>query len=171
MFKKIILITTIISLVFLNGNKKDCIIEEEIFYTQQMINEESRILIENKKEAIKNLKNSKKRIEIEPDFELEDLGEYKITAYCPCEICCGKWAGLNLTASGAKPQSNHTIACNSLPFGTEIMLNDIIYTVEDRGGGLKNKQIDIYFDTHEEAWNYAANSKQYQKIYKIKRNK
>ena len=98
---------------------------------------------------MKNIKNLMKVAAVVGDEEkilrdlYEDLGEYKITAYCPCKICCGKWSGLNLTASGATPQSNHTVACNSLPFGTEIMLNDIIYTVEDRGGGLKNKQIEV----------------------------
>ena len=27
-------------------------------------------------------------VEPEPEY----LGEFRITAYCSCEICCGKWA-------------------------------------------------------------------------------
>ena len=79
------------------------------------------------------------------------LGEYTLTAYCPCEKCCGKTDGI--TASGAKAKSNHTIAADIslLPFGTIVEINGIEYTVEDIGGAVKGNHIDIFFDTHEEA--------------------
>ena len=31
------------------------------------------------------------------------------------------------------------------------MIDDIVYTVEDKGGGVDGKKVDIYFATHEEA--------------------
>ena len=74
-----------------------------------------------------------------------------MTAYCPCEKCCGKTDGI--TASGAKAKANHTIAADIslLPFGTIVEINGIEYTVEDIGGAVKGNHIDIFFDTHEEA--------------------
>lgn len=77
-----------------------------------------------------------------------------ITAYCPCEKCCGKTNGI--TASGAKATANHTIAAPSnYPFGTKIEIENYgIYTVEDRGGAIKNNRIDIFMNSHQEALNF-----------------
>lgn len=86
---------------------------------------------------------------------LESLGVYKITAYCACKKCCGKTDGI--TASGTKAKAGRTIAApKNIPFGTKIMINGHIYTVEDRGGAIKGKRIDIYFDTHEEALKFGV---------------
>lgn len=87
------------------------------------------------------------------DMNLEYLGIYTLTAYCSCEECCGKSDGI--TASGVKARSNHTIAAPSeFAFGTKLMINGIEYTVEDRGGAIKDKRIDVYFDSHQEAINF-----------------
>lgn len=87
------------------------------------------------------------------DMSLEYLGLYTLTAYCSCEECCGKADGI--TASGVKATSNHTIAAPSeFAFGTKLMINGKEYTVEDRGGAIKDKRIDIYFDSHQEAINF-----------------
>ena len=85
-----------------------------------------------------------------------DLGEFKLTAYCACEKCCGKSDGI--TASGAKVQQGITVAADTdiLPFGTKVVINDHEYTVQDRGGAIKGNRIDIYFDTHEEALEFGV---------------
>lgn len=79
------------------------------------------------------------------------LGYFDLTAYCPCKKCCGKSDGI--TASGTKATAGRTIAADTryLPFGTEVYIYGQKYIVEDRGGAIKGKHIDIYFDTHEEA--------------------
>lgn len=78
------------------------------------------------------------------------LGEYTLTAYCACEKCCGKWSKYKKTASGTTPEQGRTVACVSLDFGTIININGEDYIVEDTGH-LEEKQIDIYFESHEEA--------------------
>lgn len=95
------------------------------------------------------------RIIVETKEELTSLGEYKLTAYCSCEKCCGKWAEFNLTASGTTPVQGRTVACNSLEFGTEIVINGDHYIVEDTGN-MNNNVIDIYFNSHEEALNFGV---------------
>lgn len=85
------------------------------------------------------------------DKVLVSLGEYRISAYCPCEKCCGWNTGI--TASGTQATAGRTAAMNGVPFGTKIVIDGHEYTIEDRGGGLGSKIIDIYFDTHEEALN------------------
>ena len=89
--------------------------------------------------------------EKKPDRVLVSLGEYRISAYCPCEKCCLKSDGI--TASGTQATEGRTAAMNGVPFGTKIVIDGHEYTVEDRGGGLGSKIIDIYFNTHEEALN------------------
>lgn len=89
--------------------------------------------------------------EKKPDRVLVSLGEYRISAYCPCEKCCLKSDGI--TASGTQATAGRTAAMNGVQFGTKIVIDGHEYTVEDRGGGLGSKIIDIYFDTHEEALN------------------
>lgn len=90
------------------------------------------------------------------DSVLTYLGEWTCTAYCPCSECCGQWA-TGCTASGVLATPNHTVACGILPFGTQIVIDDVIYTVEDTG--VDGAWIDIYFDSHEEALAYGMQTK------------
>ena len=74
------------------------------------------------------------------------LGNYKLTFYCNCRKCCGKWSG-GPTASGTMPAEGRTVACGSLPLGTRILIaGQGEYIVEDRG--VKGKHIDIYMNSH-----------------------
>lgn len=75
---------------------------------------------------------------------------WTLTAYCACEKCCGKWSKYKKTASGTTPEEGRTVACVSLDFGTIININGEDYIVEDTGR-LTETQIDIYFESHQEA--------------------
>lgn len=83
----------------------------------------------------------------------KSLGKFKITHYCNCSICCGKYAGMGLTASGAKLQAGTTIAVDPkvIPYGTKITINGHTYIAQDCGGGVKGNHIDIYCSSHKEA--------------------
>ena len=37
-----------------------------------------------------------------------------------------------------------------IPFGSKLMINGVVYTAEDRGGGVRGNHIDIFFNTHGE---------------------
>lgn len=102
----------------------------------------------------------------EPQETFVSLGEFKLTAYCPCTKCCGKWGEnrptdangnmIVVTASGRYAKENWTVAADTsmLPFGTRIYINGYEYEVQDRGGAIKENRIDIYFDDHQEALNF-----------------
>lgn len=112
---------------------------------------------------VKNeLLNSKNELNQELN-EWENIGEFKITAYCSCEKCCGVWAenrpnGVVYTASGEKAEAGKTIAVDTsvIPFGTEVKIGDVIYTAQDTGSAVKGNVIDVYYDSHEEALNHGA---------------
>ena len=75
---------------------------------------------------------------------------FKVTAYCPCAKCCGKQTGI--TASGTRATAGRTIAASGqFSFGTKLLINGQVYTVEDRGGAIKGNKIDIYMDSHAQA--------------------
>lgn len=107
------------------------------------------LALEQKEKDAIIIKEAEAKKEEEP--ELVSLGVYKISAYCPCVKCCGKTDGI--TASGTQATAGRTAAMNGVPFGTRIVIDGHEYIVEDRGGGLGKKIIDIYFDSHEEALN------------------
>ena len=96
------------------------------------------------------------------EVEYEELGTYRLTAYCACSSCCGKSDGI--TASGTKAQAGRTIAASKqFSFGTQLLINGNTYTVEDRGNFGSNT-IDIYMDNHSDALNFGV---QYEKVYEV----
>lgn len=76
-----------------------------------------------------------------------------VTHYCACTKCCGPNAQ-GITASGKRVAEGMVAMSSHYPFGTQIMINGVMYTVEDRGGsGIENdiSRVDIYVADH----NYA----------------
>ena len=82
----------------------------------------------------------------------------EVTAYCPCEKCCGPDAQ-GITASGKLVSYNagRFVAADTrlLPFGTKLQIpgygGDLPVEVIDRGGAIKGQKLDVFFPTHEEA--------------------
>ena len=99
----------------------------------------------------------------ENDSELIYLGDYKLTAYCACEICCEEFA-LNrpkdangnpivYTASGTVAQQGRTIGVNPevIPYGTEVYIEGQGWFVAEDTGVIQGQHIDIYMGSHEAA--------------------
>jgi 3D (Asp-Asp-Asp) domain-containing protein len=82
------------------------------------------------------------------------LGQYTIYAYCPCAKCCGKENGI--TASGTIATEGRTVAAD-LPFGTKIYIDGVgERIVEDRGGRIKGKTIDLFMSDHNSALQFGV---------------
>lgn len=107
-----------------------------------------------------------------PEPKIISLGEYKLTAYCSCEKCCGKWAKnrpidedgnpIVYTANMSVAKQGVTVAAdtNVLPFDSKILIDGHEYTVQDRGGAIKGNRIDVYFESHEEALQFGVQHKE-----------
>ena len=97
----------------------------------------------------------------EPD---EFLGVFEATAYCDCDYCSG---GYKKTYAGTIPQPNHTIAADLdlFPLGTKLLIDGIVYTVEDKGSNVVDEHVDIFFATHEEAYAFGRKNV---KVYSVK---
>lgn len=124
-----------------------------------------------------------KTIEIETDKEIDaqviesiSLGEFKLTAYCSCKICCNEYAlnrpidedGNEIVygAIGERLIEGYSIAVDPdiIPYGAEIIINGHTYKAQDCGGAIKGNRIDIYFENHEDALEFGV---QYANVYAI----
>ena len=87
--------------------------------------------------------------------KLIDMGEFKITAYCPCEGCSDGWG--RRTYSGKTAEAGRTIAVDRsvIDIGSKVKIGKHIYIAEDTGGKVDGDHIDIFFDTHEEVEEFA----------------
>lgn len=104
------------------------------------------------------------------------LGEFSLTAYCPCEKCCGQY-GVNRPtdengdlivygAYGQKLEAGVSIATdpNVIGYNQEVYINGSVYKAHDTGGNIKGNQIDIYMTEHDEAIEFGV---KYADVYLI----
>lgn len=117
--------------------------------------EESQVVLESKKES---------------------LGEFKLTAYCSCEKCCGKCAlnrpkdenGKDIVygSTGTVLVAGTSIAVDPsvIPYGSKVEINGHTYEAHDTGGAIKGNRIDVYFDSHQDALNFGV---QYAEVFLV----
>lgn len=81
----------------------------------------------------------------------------RVTAYCPCSKCCGRWAD-GITASGKPVTANggrFVAADKTIPFGTLVTVPGYAdgepVPVLDRGGAIRGDRLDVFFLSHDEA--------------------
>lgn len=101
---------------------------------------------------------------IEPEEILEAV--YRVTAYCPCKICCGVWATNRPLDENGEPivvgawgkELVSGFSCASpMAFGTQVELNGVgIVEVQDRTADWVVEEhgdyiIDLYMTDHEAA--------------------
>lgn len=86
----------------------------------------------------------------------EPIGEFTLTAYCPCMKCCGKTDGI--TSTGTLATEGRTIAVDPrmIPYGSTVTIyyedgTVHTYTAEDCGGAIKENRIDVFFADHQAA--------------------
>lgn len=120
--------------------------------------------------------NETNTIETETDREVDtqavkpvSLGEFKLTAYCSCAKCCGKWAynrpnGIVYGAIGEELKEGYSIAVDPsvIPYRTEVIINGKTYKAQDCGGAIKGNRIDVYFEDHNDALEFGV---QYAEVF------
>ena len=76
----------------------------------------------------------------------EYVGECTVTAYCPCELCCGQWAD-GLTAAGL-PASPGIIAVDPeiIPLGSTVIIDGQRYLAADTG--VTGQAVDLCMESH-----------------------
>lgn len=135
-------------------------------------------------ESKQTIDTDKRTIEIETDKEGDSnkavkpvsLGNFKLTAYCSCSLCCGKWANnrpidengneIVYGAIGERLKEGYSIAVDPtvIPYRTEVIINGHTYKAQDCGGAIKGNRIDVYFEDHQAALNFGV---QYVEVFVV----
>ena len=87
------------------------------------------------------------------EYELVYLGDYKITYYCD-ERYSHQCGGNGITASGTPTAVGVSAAADwsILPKGSTVYINGVGWReIQDVGGSVKGKHIDVLVETHDEA--------------------
>ena len=98
-------------------------------------------------------------------YEKIPMGEFKLTAYCPCCDCS---EGYNYnTYTGTRAEEGRTIAVDPdiINFGSKVMIDGHIYTAEDCGGAVSGDHIDIFMEDHDEVDEFGV---QYKEVWVIR---
>lgn len=139
-----------------SSTSSNIIVEEEAPQDYYGVTEEAGVSSED----LSNGDTVKEETEASGNAQGTYLGNFTLTGYCNCAQCCGT-AG-NATASGAMPTAGHTVAMAGVPFGTKLLINGTVYTVEDLGTPYGH--VDIYFGSHSDALNFGL---QYADVYQL----
>lgn len=143
-----------------------------------------RIIKSNKQVIEQTIAENEKTIETEIDkgvdtnqaVEPVSLGEFKLTGYCSCKICCNGWSNnrpkdeygneIVYGAIGEKLKEGYSIAVDAsvIPYRTEVIINGRTYKAQDCGGAIKGNRIDVYFSDHQSAINFGV---QYAEVFLI----
>lgn len=135
-------------------------------------------VIHNTDKTSQQIKN---KIETETDKEVDtqavkpvSLGEFKLTGYCSCSICCNGWANnrpvdengneIVYGAIGEELKEGYSIAVDPdvIPYRTEVVINGNTYKAQDCGGAIKGNKIDVYFEDHDKALEFGV---QYAEVF------
>lgn len=127
------------------------------------------------------LQNNTNTIDIETDKEVDtqaikpvSLGEFKLTAYCSCKICCNEYAynrpidknGNEIVygAIGEELKEGYSIAVDPsvIEYRTEVIIDGKVYKAQDCGGAIKGNRIDVYFENHTDALEFGV---QYKEVF------
>lgn len=97
--------------------------------------------------------------------ELIPLGKYKITHYCPCRSCSGKWG--YQTESGARCEEGLTVAVDKrvVPLGTELYIEGYGFRVA-QDTGVRGEWIDVFYEDHTLCKKLGV---KYKQVYIVKR--
>lgn len=126
-----------------NSNQLEQTAAKELFWIPEQL-DEAPAYYEDPQESEK----------IEAALDWHYIEDCTLTAYCACSECCGKEDGI--TATGTVAQEGVTIAVDPdvIPLGSWVDVNGHQYHAEDVGGGIIGNHIDIYFDSHDQAWDF-----------------
>ena len=82
------------------------------------------------------------------------IGECVITAYCPCEACCGQWAdGLTATGIPAAP-GIAAVDPDVIPLGSTVVIDGQRYLAADTG--VTGLSVDVCAAGHREAEDFGV---------------
>ena len=141
-----------LSVMFFTGYRMINSMEKEVYADNLEV-----VSVEVKEERIIPIFKEVEVEEVIEPVKMRKIGDFHLTAYCPCTICCEKWGGSPVgktTSIGVGAYQGITFAVDPkiIPYGSKIYIEGVgVGIATDCGGAIKNKRIDVYFTDHNEA--------------------
>jgi 3D (Asp-Asp-Asp) domain-containing protein len=90
------------------------------------------------------------------------MGEYRVTGYAACVACCGKSDGITADGTYAPGfKGRLASAPKDIPFGTKLWVEGVgLVEVHDRGGAIKGRRLELFFQTYNEARQWGVQKRQ-----------
>lgn len=153
-----------------------------LFETARFVNYYNRIVFpvcEDERETKEEIVLQTETELIEEPKEKQNIvnfGEFRLTAYCSCERCCGYWATVrpvdengNEVVYGSSgsvliPGVSVAVDTDVIPYGSKLIIDGKTYIAQDTGSGIKGNCIDVYHEDHQKAVEFGV---QYKEIFLI----
>lgn len=88
-------------------------------------------------------------------FQIGQPMEVTATAYDACIHCCGKTDGITKSGTNATPTRTIAVDPEIIPLGTQVYIENMgVYTAEDTGRAIKGNRIDVFMETHQQAFKF-----------------
>ncbi len=94
-------------------------------------------------------------------------GWVKLTAYCPCPRCCGRYSD-GIAKSGVRPAHRFTVAADVsvFPMGTILEVDGLgEVMVQDVGSAVRGLHLDVFHSTHEGALRFGVKRARYRVLH------
>ncbi len=85
------------------------------------------------------------------ELDKQYVGEFTVTHYCPCEICCNKTDGITYTGTNATEGRTIAVDPEVIPLGSTVIIDGQEYIAEDVGGAINGNRIDRFVSDHQRA--------------------
>lgn len=121
---------------------------DSVIVLKSLLNEDVKEIVEEVSKMEEELRNQELIKEAEENYTY--MGKFRLTSYCGCRRCNGKWTGYP-TASGTDYVVGRTIAVDKrvIPLGSWVEINVPgqgwqRFRAEDTGSAIKGNDIDVY---------------------------
>jgi 3D (Asp-Asp-Asp) domain-containing protein len=97
-----------------------------------------------------------------PGGAWKPMGKYRITGYSASAKCCGKSDGITADGTYAPGfKGRLATAPKDIPFGTRLWIEGVgLVEVHDRGGAIKGRRLELFFQKYNEARQWGAQKRQ-----------
>jgi 3D (Asp-Asp-Asp) domain-containing protein len=97
-----------------------------------------------------------------PSGAWKPMGEYRVTGYAACVACCGKSDGITADGTYAPGfKGRLASAPKDFPFGTTLWVEGVgLVEVHDRGGAIKGRRLELFFQKYREAIQWGVQKRQ-----------
>ncbi len=152
LFLSSLIVAITLSVVFFTGYRMINSMEKEVYADKLRVAsvevQEERVIPVFKEVVVE---------EVISPIKMRKIGDFNLTAYCPCSECCDQYGGSPVGKTGSIGVGIYrgiTFAVDPkvIPYGTKLYIEGVgVGIATDCGGAIKGKRIDVYIPDHAEA--------------------